>query len=151
MTKLAKQKLLIRNIIKNRAEYTRIFVPILPDSYCSPIVGTNVAIRHRDVPTPQSESLALSSAMVYARKPINNASMTLIIVRKTLAFIIYTLGNGGGVNAIIFKIFGTSSIGFHPNIPGIHTRLSLVTFCSDTKLENSFSDIGPTGFSSIAT
>lgn len=87
MPKLAKQKLLIKKRMKKREEKILMFTEILPDPYCKPIVGTNVTMRHIDVPIPQNTSLSLPSAMLYAKYPISNANRTLIIVRKIFASI----------------------------------------------------------------
>lgn len=73
--------------MKKRVESTLILTPNLPDSYCSPIVGINVVIRQTEVPIPHNKSFSFPSAIRYERYPISNASIMLIIVRKTLTFI----------------------------------------------------------------
>lgn len=118
-------------MIRKRKDRTRMLAPILPESYCKPIAGMMVASKQMELQMPQIRPFSFPLAISYIQYPKSAVKRILIKVRKMLIFMLhlfYVFGNEGGVNATIFRISGTCSIGFHDNIPGIHAKVSLFTF-----------------------
>lgn len=134
--------------MKNNPEKARMFMLILPVSYCKPIIGIIVKRMHTELQMPQRISCSFPLATSYIQYPKSPVKRMLIKVRKALTFILlwlYIVGRLGGASAMTFNTSETCSIGFHICIPGTHAKVFLSTFFWLISCISSQSLSGPIG------